>query len=629
MTIALSLVLIAVIAALVAGFAERVGWQAPPLLLLVGIVGSYLPFIPEVNLSADTVLFGLLPPLLYAAAIRTSLVDFNRNRAAILSLSVGLILFTALGVALVTTWLIPSVPFGLAFALGAIVAPPDAVAATAVARKVGMPRRIVTILEGESLLNDATALVSLRTGLAIAGLSFGHAAEEAIEEVSVGSVVTDFVWAVIGGLLVGVLVAFFVTKLHRQRVAPEFDTAISFSVPFLAYIAAELQEASGVLAVVVAGLILGHKALETQSASSRLTERINWTSVQFILENAVFLMIGLQLNQIIADGLDDPIGVTRILVTSGAVLLTVILLRPLWIFPQRYLFMRGKSMRMPWRHALLTSWAGMRGVVTLAAAFLLPGNAEHREVLIFIATVVAVGTLFIQGYTLPILARALKVKGPDAREDALQEAVVTQRAVQAGLSALNEHDDAPSEVLERLRSRSDERINRVWERVSPQSLQSIETPSEAYRRIRQEMLEAERAELVTLRDSGDAEHEILAELLNQLDVEESILDTNSRRDDTIVAAEIAAPSALVNTCDHLTIPCQSPVPEKLHCEECDAHNEHPVALRMCEECGYVACCDSSPGRHATAHFRNSGHPVMRSLEPGESWRWCYIDEVNG
>lgn len=629
MTIALSLVLIAVCAALVAGLAERLGWQAPPLLLLVGIVGSYLPFIPEVTLTPDAVLFGLLPPLLYAAAVRTSLVDFNRDRAAILSLSVGLVLFTALGVALVATWMIPGLPFGLAFALGAIVAPPDAVAATAVARKVGMPRRIVSILEGESLLNDATALVSLRTGLAIAGLSFGHGVDDVVEEVTVGGVIFDFGWAVSGGVLVGGLVAFVVTKLHRQRVAPEFDTAVSFSAPFLAYIAAELLEASGVLAVVVAGLILGHKALETQSASARLTERTNWSTVQFILENAVFLMIGLQLNQIITGGIDNPLGTTRILLTAGAVLLTVILLRPLWIFPQRWLFMRGRSVRMPWRHALLTSWAGMRGVVTLAAAFLLPPNAEYRDVLVLIATVVAVGTLLLQGYTLPILTRALRVKGPDPREDALQEAVVTQRAILAGLAVLDQHSDAPAGVLSRLKERSQERANRVWERVSPQSQISNETPSESYRRIRQEMLEAERAELVTLRDSGDAEQQILAELLNQLDVEESILETNTRRDDAVHEAEIAAPSTLVNSCEHLMIPCPSPVPANFSCAQCDEEDEHPVALRMCEECGFVACCDSSNGRHASAHFRNTGHPVMRSLEPGESWRWCYLDEVNG
>ncbi|MGB5953110.1 MAG: cation:proton antiporter, partial [Ornithinimicrobium sp.] len=266
MNVALTLVLVAGTAVLVAGVADRRGWNGPALLIAVGVLVSYVPFIPQVTLTADLVLYGLLPPLLYAAAIQTSLVDFNLNRASILSLSVGLVLFTALGVAVVAHALLP-ISFGLAFALGAIVAPPDAVAAVAVARKIGLPRRVVNILEGESLMNDATALVALRTGLAIAGLGAGEGlVAAATDEVNAWTVILNFAWAVIGGVAVGVVIATLASLLRRRSLDPQLDTALSFTIPFFAFLPAEALGASGVLAVVVAGLILGHRALTQQTA---------------------------------------------------------------------------------------------------------------------------------------------------------------------------------------------------------------------------------------------------------------------------------------------------------------------------------------------------------------------------
>jgi CPA1 family monovalent cation:H+ antiporter len=289
--IAVTLIAIVATVTVVAGLAKRFGVAAPLALILVGVIASYLPFIAEPQLSSDVVLVGLLPPLLYAAAVRTSLVDFRANKAAIGLLSVGLVLFTAAGVGLVTWWVL-GVPFAMAFALGAIVAPPDAVAATAVARRIGLPRRVVTILEGESLVNDATALVSLRT--AIAAFTTAGA-------VSFGTVARDFGWAVVGGVLFGVAVGMGIALVRRHVSDPAIDTSISFIVPYVAYLPAEHYHASGVLAVVVAGLLLGHKSPLVQTASSRLAERINWTTVQFLLENAVFLLIGLQVKQVVQE----------------------------------------------------------------------------------------------------------------------------------------------------------------------------------------------------------------------------------------------------------------------------------------------------------------------------------------
>ncbi|HKJ12629.1 MAG TPA: cation:proton antiporter [Ornithinimicrobium sp.] len=631
MTVALTLVLVAGTAVLVAGAAERRGWNGPVLLLLVGVVGSYLPFIPQVRLTSDVVLYGLLPPLLYAAAIRTSLVDFTRHRAAILSLSVGLVLFTALGVAAVAYALLP-ISYGLAFALGAIVAPPDAVAATTVARKVGMPRRIVTILEGESLLNDATALVALRTGLALAGLGAERGPIAATTDgVSTWTVALSFVWAVVGGLSVGVAVALAASVLRRRRLGPELDTALSFTLPFLAFLPAEALGASGVLAVVTAGLILGHRALTLQNARSRLSEGSNWASVQFIGESAVFLMIGLQMRDIVTTTQNDSMSLSRVLLAAGVILVVVMLLRPLWVFPSRWLLSRrSHGSGLPPRELALVSWAGMRGVVTLAAAFLVPASSPERQAIIFIAMVVAIGTLTLQGLTLPWLTRALKVQGPDAREDALQQAVLTEHAVSAGLAELDQHRDESHALLRQLRQEAQRRTHQGWERVGPRGVGNDETPSDAYRRLRLGMISAEREELVRLRNEGAAEHELLAEILQQLDIEESVLESFAAdRQDGERRTGIRPPRGLEGGCSHLA---QAPEDTKAVAPECVGCREAGstwVHLRKCLSCGYVGCCDSSPQVHATKHYERTHHPVVESFEEGEAWRWCYVDGLTG
>ena len=629
----LALTLVALVAAVivVAGAARRIGVPAPLALIVAGIAASYVPFVSGPALTPDVVLYGLLPPLLYAAAVRTSLVDFRANTSSILALSVGLVLFTAAGVGLVTWWLLP-VPFAVAFALGAVVAPPDAVAASAVARRIGLPRRVVTILEGESLVNDATALVSLRT--AIAAFSVAGAGAGAAEKVSFGSIALDFGWAVVGGIGFGVAVALLVGLVRRKVTDPAVDTSLSFIVPFLAFLPAEHFESSGVLAVVVAGLLLGHKSPVVQTAASRLSERINWASVQFLLENAVFLMIGLQMRRIVGDIDESDLSWGRVFVVTVAVLASVVLLRPLYVFPTRRLFGRfdrGVSpTSRPYAHAAIISWAGMRGVVTLAAAFTLPSETPYRGVLVWIAMVVTVGTLLVQGTTLPLLARRLKVRGPDPREDALQEATILQASVSAGLAALESCDEAEPDVVETLRARAQNRTNIVWERLG-QGREGAETPSQTYRRMRMTMLEAERRELLRIRDEGLADHEVLSHVMDQLDIEESMLDriedrTLALRDDPMLPAERSG-----DECEHLVDHHDRFVaPTSPHgCEECLRDGTTWVHLRLCLDCGHVGCCDSSTEKHAAAHFRESGHPVMRSFEPGESWRWCFVDDQLG
>lgn len=630
--LALTLVAIAVTVIVVARLCAPVGVPAPIALLLVGLVASVLPFVPDVSLEPDVVLLGLLPPLLYAAARGTSLVDIRANRGAILGLSVGLVLFTAFGVALVAWWLLP-IPFAVAVALGAIVAPPDAVAATAVARGIGLPRRVTTILEGESLLNDATALVTLRTAIAAAGLATTHHGFASHGPVTVGSVARDFGLAVIGGVGVGWVVFALIGLLRKHLTEAPADTALSFAAPFLSYLPAELLGASGVLAVVTTGLLLAHRAPVLQSAASRLSERVNWASVTFLLENAVFLLIGLQLSRLVRDVEASEISVGRAAAVGLVVLVAVLVLRPLWVFPFAWLAGRlGPAERTAFDGptTAVTSWAGMRGVVTLAAALTLPETTDSRPTLVLIALVVTIGTLALQSSTLPWLARALDVRGPDPREDALQEATVVQSATGAGLRALATVEGVDPAVAQELRANAELRVNRTWERLGALGPREDETPSEVHRRLRTVMLGAERAELLRIRDEDEVDHEILSTVMNQLDAEEAALTWTTARAARLRDAELRAPDQVATACDHLETEPDCAVPtSSAGCADCLREGLTWVHLRVCTRCGNVGCCDSSPGRHASRHFGASSHPVMRSLEPGEAWRWCFVDEALG
>lgn len=632
---ALTLVAIVATVIVVARLSAPLGVPAPLALLAVGIAASFVPGIPDVELSPEVVLLGLLPPLLYAAALGTSLLDIRRLLTPILGLSVGLVLFTALGVAVVASWLLP-IPFAVAFALGAIVSPPDAVAATAVARRIGLPRRITTILEGESLLNDATALVALRTALAAGGLTVGHGAggkgSHEPAPVTLGSVSWSFVVAVVGGLLIGWLVFVIVGIVRKHVHESAADTALSFIAPFLAYLPAELIGSSGVLAVVTAGLLLSHNATRLQSAASRMAERINWSSVTFLLENAVFLLIGLQMAQILDDLDQDSLTTGQTVGAGLVILLAVLLLRPLWLFPFAWLAGRiGDRSGAPASNALaVTSWAGMRGVVTLAAALTLPLDTPHRPSLIMIALIVTVGTLALQGFSLPWLARRLDVRGPDPREDALQEATVVQAATAAGLRAIDPEAATDPQAVAEIRDQATARVNRVWERLGPQGSTARETPGETYRRLRLEMIDAEREELLKIRAEHAVDHEVLANVMVQLDAEEAALSYRSARAAGLRDETLLAPEQVSANCEHLAAAEQCAVPQTPEgCAECLHDHESWVHLRLCVTCGHVGCCDSSPHQHATAHFRETGHPVMRSLEPGEAWRWCFVDEVLG
>jgi len=623
--IAAEIVALVVAVLAVTAVARRLDWSAPLCLIVVGVAVSFVPGVPAYELDPEVVLIGLLPPLLYSTAIQTSLVDFRRLRGPIAVLSVGLVLFTAAGVGLVAWLVIPGLPLAAGFALGAIVAPPDAVAATAVARRVAMPRKMVRLLEGESLFNDAAALVALNTSIAaIAGA------------ISLWQVGLDFALAAVGGVVTGLVVGFAASLVRLKLTEPVADTALSFAVPFVAYLLGETVHGSGVLAVVVAGLILGHRSPRVLSGAARTASRHNWQTVQYLLENIVFLLIGLQLRRILTEVAHSGLSVVTLTLICAAVLAATIVTRMVWLvgvaaekrLTARMGFRRKKP--WPWRYSVVIGWAGMRGVVTLAAAFVLPANTPQRVVLVLAAFVVVAGTLLVQGTTLPILVRRMGLPGPDPAQDALQEAALLHDMVRVALVRLDEISgpEDPPEVVQRLRERLQGRTDAAWEQLGRQSALN-ETPSDAYRRLRLELLMVEREHCLKARDKGTADDVVLRRVLERLDIEESMLDRDEEEPPQ-EGRELRAPASLAEACKHLAHEWRDvPASSEDSCAACIEEGITWVHLRMCLKCGNVACCDSSVGKHSDKHFRDTRHPVMRSYEPGESWRWCFVDKKLG
>ncbi|TFD66671.1 Na+/H+ antiporter [Cryobacterium gelidum] len=632
MDVSLGLLTLVVVVCAASALARHLNLSVPLLLVVVGVIGSYLPFIPVVKLDPELVLVGILPPLLYAAAIRTSLVEFRTNLRSIGLLSVGYVIFGTVAIGLIVWWLLPEIPLAAAFALGAVVAPPDAVAATTIARRVGLPRRVVSLLEGESLVNDATALVLLRTAIVAIGGS-----------VTVWQVASDLAFAAGGGVIVGLIAAWLLLQIRKRVRNVAINTSMSLAAPFVAYLPAEGINASGVLAVVVAGLVIGTKTPAMPGGASRLSQRSNWATVQFLLENSVFLLIGLQVRSVIEATSGDSLGAARIWGACAVILVAVLLLRPIWVFPAIYLprlipKIRKADPAPPWQLPAIVSWAGMRGVVTLAAVFALPEDVAHRPVLVLAALGVVAGTLVVQGLSLPWLVRILGVRGPDTKADALSQAALMDQATAAGIENLRRHGrpDDPPEVLDMLERRTQERNRAAWERLGRSEL-ADRTPSKRYVQLRLLMLDAERARVLKLRRTGEYAHEVIGEVLEMLDVEESMLDSSSEDIGVDLRAE-TQPAARPDTagvplgaggCEHLRAVGEHPVPQDPECSDCVREGTSPVHLRMCLLCGNVGCCDSSVGQHATRHFRETGHPIMCSAEPRELWRWCYIDELLG
>lgn len=519
--------LLVVLGIAVAGLlSRRSGIPSPVLLVLGGLVVASLPGTPSVELDPEVILVLVLPPLLYSAALDASLLDFRANARPIALLSVGLVVFSALVVGSVARLVLPDLPWSVALALGAVLAPPDAVAAIAIGRRVGMPTRLQTVIEGEGLLNDATALVLLQVAVAAAvggGLSPGRT----VQVLLVASV---------GGLVVGLVVAWLVAQVRRRLEEPLVENVLSLATPFLAYLPAEQIHASGILAVVVCGLWLGHATPTLLSSTSRLQTQPVWRVVVFLLEGGVFLLIGLQLPDIV-DGLGEY-GALQLTGWSAAIVLAVLIARPVWVVPATYLPRRwsarlaARDPAPPWTVTAALSWAGMRGVVSLAAAFALPFTTDdgrpfpQRDLLLFLVFVVILVTLLLQGLTFGRVLRRLGL-GRDRQAMLLAQASGQQSAARAGVAALDAvaRDPEDTAVAEQLRRLSEARANARWERLAEARGPGAETPSARWRRLRIVMLEAERAELLRLRNSGQLPDEAMRELQRTLDLEEAALTT--------------------------------------------------------------------------------------------------------
>ncbi|MZD07280.1 Na+/H+ antiporter [Streptomyces sp. SID5785] len=511
--------------AAVAGAARRTPVPAPLLLVAAGLVASYVPGVPEYALDPHIVLPLILPPLLHTAALESSYLDLRANVRPVALLSVGYVLFATLAVGWLAYRLIPDLPLTAALVLGAVIAPPDAVAATAIARRVGLPSRITTILQGESLVNDATAITAYKVALAAA---VGEGA-------SWGGGIREFVVASVGGVGIGLLLMVPLHWLRTHLKEALLQNTLSLLIPFVAYAVAEQVGASGVLAVVTVGLYLGHRSWQVDF-ETRLQEAAVWKVVAFILESAVFALIGLQL-RVVLKGLGEY-GVWQAIGYAVGVFVFVVVIRFVWSYPATYLpwcfsaRIRERESDTDWKRPLIVSWAGMRGVVSLAIAFSIPLVTDDgepfpgRNLVLFLTFTTVIGTLVVQGLTLPPLIKLLKLPGRDVQAETLAEAQaqsVASTAAEERVADLmrDRRNCLPQALQDRLNTVLERRRNSVWERLGQPNPVTGESADDTYRRLAREAIAAEREVFVTMRDERRIDDEMLRTLLRKLDLEEA------------------------------------------------------------------------------------------------------------
>jgi CPA1 family monovalent cation:H+ antiporter len=513
-----TVVLLLVVVLALVTLAQRVQVPYPILLVLGGLVLSFLPAVPAVPLDPDLVFLIFLPPILWAAAYFTSLRDFVANFRPIALLAVGLVLVTSAAVAVVARLVMPGLSWPVAFALGAIVSPPDAVAATAIARRLGLPHRLVTILEGESLINDAVALVLYRSAIA-AALTGGF---------GVGQVAGQFALTAVGGLAIGLGVGGLARWVLRRTTDSLSAIAVTLVAPYAAWIVAERLHLSAVLACVAGGLYLRQSFSEVVSPATRLQGRAVWDLLVFVLNGLIFILIGLQLASIRQAGPSTPW--TNLLAHGAAISATAIVVRLLWVplvaglSPLLGAGVRAGDPRPQWRVVVVVGWAGMRGIVSLAAALALPlavGGVPfpHREEIIVLAFAVILSTLVIQGLTLSPLIRLLRLDRDPTLE--AEEAHARETAIRAALARLEQVERAPwarRDQVERVRAIYAQRLARSSAIVQSGDPASRQVQA-GYRRLRHAILDAERQAVVALRDDGVISDEVLHRLEQELDVE--------------------------------------------------------------------------------------------------------------
>lgn len=504
---------------------EKIGISYPIFLVLAGLLISFIPGMPHIQLEPDWVFLIFLPPLLYEAAWNTSWKDFWAWRRPIGLLAIGLVVFTATAVAYISHALIPGFTLAMGFVLGGIISPPDAVAATSVLHGLKIPKRVVTILEGESLVNDASSLIVFRVALAT---------------VATGNFVlwkagVDFLTVAFMGVFIGLVIAHVLYVVHRFfPTTPSIDTALTFISPYLMYITAEHFHYSGVLAVVSGGLFLSFRAHELFTYQSRMQTNYVWQTVVFLLNGIVFILIGLQLPEVIA-GLKDYT-IAEVVTYAVIISIVTILIRIIWVYPGTYvprmLFksIREKEKRPSWQTVFIVAWSGMRGVVSLASALAIPLMMDgkpfpHRDLFLFITFVVILFTLVFQGLSLPFLIRWLKIE--DDGDNADQEnALINSRLATASLDYMKSNYDGDMQDFEPFRLLK-ERYERITEMADYKLLHSDDNQSighiRKYRAVLLEIIEVKREEILKLRQERACSDALIRAKEHELDLEEARL----------------------------------------------------------------------------------------------------------
>ena len=503
--------------------ARKVRLPYPVLLVLSGLALSLVPYLPHVAFDPELALLVFLPPLLYRAAYFTSWRDFRRNLRPIALLAFGLVLTTTVSVAWVAHSLMPRLPWAAALILGAIVSPPDAISATAVLQRMKIPRRIIAVLEGESLVNDSIALVAYRFGIAAVVTGSFSLPAAMIELPVVG----------LGGVFVGFVVGMAVHWIQRHLDDPPVQITIALLTPFAAYLPAEQLGLSGVLAVVTAGLYIGWRSPLTLTPRTRLEAVAFWGIVVFLLNGIIFILIGLQLPDVVGGLYTESW--FALLLYAAAVSATVVLTRILWVFPAAYLprllskKLRARDPYPAWQHLAIIAWSGMRGVVSLAAALALPLSTAAgapfpgRNEIIFLSFCVILVTLVFQGLTLPFLVRALGVV--DDGESHREERIARRKANEAALAyveSLADKAGAHTNHVARLRDEYRDRVaqleycSELAAEPDPASL-----PASHFNHLVREALQVERRALIELRNQHHINDETLRVIQRDIDLAEA------------------------------------------------------------------------------------------------------------
>jgi monovalent cation/hydrogen antiporter len=519
------ILLLAVVTAL-AEVTDRIKIPYPVLLVLAGIGIGLVPNLPEIKLNPEVVFLIFLPPALYSAAWTTSWNDFKSARRPITLLAVGCVLFTTTAVAIVAHYFIPGFGWAESFVLGAIISPPDAVAATAATAGLGVPKRLITILEGESLVNDATGLIAMRYAVAATATGTFILWLASINFIYVASV------GIIIGLAIGQLF-FWIHKITPNN--PTTDTTLTFITPYVAYLLAEQIGASGVLAVVACGLFLSQRSSEIFAHHSRIQAYSTWDTIIFILNGIIFILIGLQLRSVLSHIQDHSFA--TLLWYGFLVSVATILARIVWVFPAAYLprwFSVGIRKREPEinsRNVAIVAWSGMRGVVSLAAALALPLMIDdkpfpNRDLIVFLTFAVIFSTLVLQGMTLPVLVKRLGIKpdvGGREEEDNARFAIA---------SSVIEHIEEnyslglTDGVLNQIKSKYEIRIQRLRQDANNQL--SVEQIKE-FHHIQRELIRRERSYLDAMHKSRKIGDEALRKIEYELDLEEARLESEEEQ----------------------------------------------------------------------------------------------------